>query len=237
MTAQDIFDKFKNLHPHNFEPYVPTSANLSRWKWHIDNQPLPVHFPPIAENIAPNPDALRIANKRRFSSFDEMPKHMKFKYMTISALFPGLELYACGSRVKGEYIDETANSAVRWMRSQFRKSQKIESDYDFIFQKKPDGITFEQVRKKLPAWADVLVHGVPDDEKILIPMGWDFERLPLSEHQKVADLFFSGNWGALMQIHNHYQLSPQNFCCDKRPVIMWFRWAIEEVKIIQYDKQ
>lgn len=245
-TAKEIFEKFKSLHPNNGELYDPTAANLSRWRWHIDNVPAQPEFERYEYNEPPEMSYIKtITQRRRFTSFDMMPDYMILKYLTIAALFPGVQLCACGSRVKGEYIDDISTAlhnpnfeiwspVIVWMRRMLRKTPKENSDYDFLFEKLPTGINFEQVRKKLPEWADVFVHDLPESEKIQIPMGWDFERLPVSEHQKVADLYFAGNWGALMQIHNEYQLSPTVICCNKKPVILWFRWAIIEAKIIQY---
>lgn len=242
-TVNDIFDKFKMIHPNNGEPFIPIPANVTRWLWHINNAP----SMPLCERFnvldlqPPHPDALLIAEKRRFKSFDEMPEYMQTKYMTISALFPGVTMFACGSRTNGQWIDpdeiggyHSHSFSVRFMRMQLRKQPKTVSDYDFTFEHLPNGVTFEDVKKKLPEWADYTPN-VPPGEKILLPMGWDFSKLPDDQHQIVAEHFFAHRWRALIEIHNKFMLSPNRICCDTTIVIRWFRWAIVEQKIINYE--
>ena len=56
---------------------------------------------------------------------------------------------------------------------------------------------------------------------------WNWDKLPKDEHANAIDLFNSQRWGALMALHNKYNLSPQTLCCNDEPVRTWFEWAIK----------
>lgn len=115
------------------------------------------------------------------------------------------------------------------MREGLGKAPKIESDYDIYFSLLP-GEDRGEILGRLPKWADLLPHGVPANEKILIPM-WDWTKLPKGEHAYAVEMYEAQRWGALMQLHNKYSLSTMTMCCDDKPVRRWFAWAINN-KII-----
>lgn len=58
---------------------------------------------------------------------------------------------------------------------------------------------------------------------------WDFSKLPEHEHNYVLDRFSSSDAGALMVIHNKYELSEVLYCCTvhNQSVINWFKHGIE----------
>lgn len=57
--------------------------------------------------------------------------------------------------------------------------------------------------------------------------GWDFSRLPQSEHAAVVNAYKSGDVRALIAIHDNYQLSPYSYCCDQNGLLTWFGQAIK----------
>lgn len=57
---------------------------------------------------------------------------------------------------------------------------------------------------------------------------WNFEKLPESEHPKVLELLGQCDEAGLTEIHNRYNLSPFDYCCDLEPVVRHFRWAVSE---------
>lgn len=237
MTAQqqarDLFDQFIAIHPNSNEQFTPTLENLQRWAWHIRES----GNRPTGEEVrfSDNEDARKIAKSRSFTQFVQMPAYMKDKYLQISGLFPGIQFYACGSRVNGEYVDQWSGDAIQRLRVKLGKPVKMESDYDVCIEIKP-GMNLEQIKEQLPPWADLLNYGVPDDEKIPIPM-WDFTRLPEEEHANVIALFNAQRWGELMIIHNKYVLSMNVYCCNEAPIIRYFSWAIENGIIKSDDTQ
>lgn len=225
MDAQTIFDKFKTAYPNNREDYIPTPSNIARWDWHLKNTPQRVH----GGKVEPNPDAIRIAQDRRVKSFEEMPEDTKEKYLVLASLFPGRQIWACGSRVSGEFIGSEfpdRSFSIRWMRKELGRAEKPQSDYDFWMPLLP-GENRVEIMMLLPSWADLLPHGVPDEQKILVPM-WDFDKLPKEEHGRVLEAYRLNRTAELMQIHNKYKLSPTHYCCNSKPVVRWFKWAIDE---------
>lgn len=234
-----LYDRFIELHPNSLEPFTPSLENMQRWQWHIrEASGRPEHETMEVKNTD---NAERIAKSRSFSTFAQMPTYMQDRYMQIASLFPGVQFYACGSRVNGEYIETWSGSGIKKLRGTLNKPDKKESDYDFCIDipahidKKGEGDFLNIVKDSAPKWSDLMRTGIPPNEKIPIPM-WDFQRLPKSEHQNVIILFDSQNWGELMQIHNKYALSHNVYCCDEKPVIRYFDWAIRN-GIIQNEQE
>lgn len=226
---ESLFSEFKALNPNSTETFIPTLANLQRWHWHVTE----AKFRPQYEKILPGEigDAdRRFVNARRFGTFNQMPKYMRERFTELAALFMGRDVWATGSRVDGTWIEKDSPMEVVRLRESMGKSPKIESDYDICLELK-EVEDRDELRKRLPEWADLLQHGVRPENKILIPM-WDFDKLPESEHANAAQLFEAGSWGTLMALHNKYKLSPQTLCCDDKPVREWFGWAIKN-KIIK----
>lgn len=230
MTAEDqikaIYDEFIRLHPNCQEPFDPTMENAQRWQWQISQ--IQSRPPYDAVDFKIEHDWLKMAESRSFSTFQQLPNYMRERYMEIASRFPGVQFYACGSRVTGTYVESFSGNAIHALRKAMGKPAKRESDYDVcvdIGKWKP-ALTRTEIRKKLPPYADLLNYGVPDNEKIPIPM-WNFDLLPKSEHAKVIDLYKRRQWGDLMAIHNRYQLSPHYYCCKDEPIRNWFGMAIE----------
>lgn len=160
---------------------------------------------------------------RRWEDFDERTKGV---FRHIGSLFPTAPVYACGSRVRGDYVNIEDWKQIHEWRAIAGKTCKIESDYDFW-----TPLDAEQIRE-LPRYADRIRHGIPDDEKILIPMPeWDFSKLPESEHARIIELYNSGGWRELANIHDQYGLSSYSYCCELSGMKVWYRFGIEQGKI------
>lgn len=231
-TLKLLFDKFKAEFPNNQEPYNPAPENVNRWQWHLNKKAsLPIYAE--MERMEPDDYSKKIAERRRVSHFGQMDTYNQVKFCHLANLFPGIQVWATGSRVNGTYIGSLGYDRfygpilLNYMRRQFSKESEKVSDFDIWIDPKESGITFAEMRERLPSWADLLPHSVPDRDKIPIPM-WDFTRLPKKEHPNVLDLYERRQWGKLMQIHNHYHLSPQPLCCNENAVKQWFGWAIRE---------
>jgi len=222
---KDLYQKFIALHPNSREAFTPSLGNLQRWHWHVNE----ASKRPKGEavEVTNTSEAESIARGRAFAEFLQMPEYMRERYLQIAALFPGVQFYACGSRVTGEYIEKWSGIGIKQLRKALRKPDKEESDYDVCVSGIDSQANRAMIRKQLPKWADILNHSVPDNEKIRIPM-WDFTRLPKHEHARVIELVDAANWGELMVIHNQYHLSHNVYCCDEKPVRRYFEWAIEQ---------
>jgi hypothetical protein len=56
---------------------------------------------------------------------------------------------------------------------------------------------------------------------------WDFTRLPKTEHAAVIQALNVSDVRALLTIHDKYQLSPHQYCCDQDGLKTWFLWAVQ----------
>jgi hypothetical protein len=142
----------------------------------------------------------------------------------IADLYPGVQVYACGSRVRGDYIDPGSPEywRVKDARLHAGMANKAISDYDYWIPQntptaKSHALNIDRVRVR-----------IPDNEKIPIPM-WDFSKLPESEHANVKALLSANDIQSLVKIHDRYGLSPHSYCCSGiEGVRNWFEWAIKE---------
>lgn len=60
---------------------------------------------------------------------------------------------------------------------------------------------------------------------------WDFTKLPDDQHERVAQLIETNKWRELIEIHNFYQLSIMEYCCDISGVQQHYLHALETGKI------
>ena len=228
--ARDLFAQFQALHPNSKEQFVFNLENIQRWNWHIKEASARPE-PDEVEVQGPSPSAERLAKTRSFSNFTQLPAYMQSRFLLIASAVPGLQFYATGSRINGGYIETWSGAGIKKLRQQLNLPEKEESDYDVAVDILPGyPLSLQQIREQVGNLGDV-VTGVPPGQKIVIPM-WDFSRLPESEYDRVLDLFAAKNWGELMKVHNTYALSMNVYCCDEKPIIRYFTWAIEEAKII-----
>jgi hypothetical protein len=215
MTDLDVFLRFKATCPGNKEGFEPSAANRHRWLHHIQAAASCSGFQKIEHDGA----ALeKIAAARRVTSIGQMPWYAQCRYLRAAACFAGFQVFACGSRVRGDYVDGWDGEEVRRARAAAGKSPKKRSDYDFWVEpgavqmgELPDGM--ERVRCK-----------IPESHKIAIPM-WDFEKLPEFEHERALELLKNRDFAGLLALHNQYKLSANRYCCDLQPVEKWFLWA------------
>lgn len=227
--VEELFEKFKALHPENREEFILTLENLQRWNWAVREAERrnSVDFEKFGE-VDPKlvASAQALARSRAAGTFGRLPQYIRTRFEELASYFPGRNVYATGSRVTGEYVDRTSGIKIRRMREVLRKKEVDESDFDIIVEPFPDG-KIEDIKRTLPSWADLVINPLPDDPKILVPM-WDFTKLPDEKHDEVIDLVERRSWGVLMSIHNEYRLSAEFYCCEVDAVRRWFTWAIEK---------
>lgn len=218
MNPIQIFDKFKTLHPNNRERFLPTDSNVSRWQWHIKQMTNQPTYKRIVFRASPKWD--RTVKAREVSTFDEMPKYMRDKYGEIASHFPGHRVFACGSRVRGDYVEKWHTDEIRKQRKEAFKADKIESDFDFFVDGSPHPIG------TLPVWADYM-HGTIHENKFVEVATYDFSRLPQHEHGAAIKALERNDIRHILELHNKYELSPYNYCCEFDGLQRWFQWAIE----------
>ncbi|MCB0542102.1 MAG: hypothetical protein KDC70_01205 [Saprospiraceae bacterium] len=210
-----IFDAFKRACPCSGELYNPAPENVRRWLYHIATQNARKQYPKI--HFDPEPLS-KIQNARRVVTFSGFPEVTKNLYLHVGACYAGEQVFACGSRVRGDYVDASDGREIREARQAAGKAPKVFSDFDFFtgpyaVQQGPLPFGAERVRCKVKS------------DKILIPM-WDFSKLPKSEHGNVRALFDANDLVGLVGIHDKYGLSTNTYCCNLLPVKYWFFYAI-----------
>ncbi len=214
----EVFDKFKELHPNSAEVYNPTAENIARWEWHIKEREKMPKFKEFVFEQAK--EWSEYVDRTRSDTWDDLPRYMKERYLEIAAHFPNVQVYACGSRVSGGYVESFTPKEIREMRRKAGKPDKVESDYDFTVLVEVD----REIEYDLPSWCDWLKYD--PGPKIAIPM-WNFERLPEKEHGRVIDALQRRDERTLLEIHNAYQLSDYTYCCNLTGVVNHFIWAVE----------
>ena len=166
----------------------------------------------------------KLRSKRRISRFKDFPWPTAKRYMDIAGAYPGKQVYACGSRVRGDYIDIFIKDAfkIRLARVNAGMADKKESDFDFWVE--PNSVPVGIVSRR----ADRCRLRIPENEKIPLPM-WDFSKLPESEFESVKSLLAANDIQALVKIHDRYQLSEYSYCCSGiEGVRNWFQWAVNQ---------
>lgn len=219
-----VYTEFKRLHPNSPEIFAYTDANVARWNWHIQERSNDIFangfstmdFDPVAAD--------EFFAHRAAKVFSDLLPETRKRFLEIGSLFPGANVYACGSWVNGDWIAGGDKHIMR-LRQESGRAEKTESDFDFYIQLVGSGLTMKQIKSRIPSWADFQFR--KPKKMIQIPM-WDFNKLPENEQQNVIDLFNRRDWGALMELHNRHELSPEHYCCDERPIRRWFAWAIEK---------
>lgn len=226
-NAAMLFLEFKSIHPRNTEPYNPTPENIERWRWHVDQN---LHRKRVLGSAhrwqqPENAEFADLIERRRVRTWDDFDVLTKAVYTGIARCFIG-PVFACGSRVRGDYIEPNDPPHVAAWRKEAGKAEKTVSDFDIFVPKD----TVHAL--PIPEYVDIIRHGIPENEKILIPVqAWDFEKLPPEEHARVIDLARAGQWKELVEVHDRYELSPYTYCCDIDGLKAWYRWAIENGKI------
>lgn len=222
LDAYDTWQRFRMLHPLSLEPFVDTPENRRRWLYHIDIADSMSRL----EAIRTSASLLPKIKSRAVSEFHEMPAYTRHIYGCIADCFPGIQVYAVGSRVNGDYVDADSPAEIRRARREAGKAEKHESDFDFWIAERVGPVG------DLPLLSDRLFYLPPGEKKIPVPM-WDFDKLPESEHALAIEATQNARVGALILLHDQYQLSPYSYCgCgDEKAVLAHFQKAIQDGKI------
>lgn len=177
----------------------------------------------LKEVVNDTKDIEAIRAKYGVKDFAEFNQYVADSFRFIADAYPGVQVYACGSRVRGDYISAWHPEFWRVKDARLRAgmANKNTSDYDYWIPPEietvPGNSMFDRVRVR-----------IPENEKIPIPM-WDFSKLPESEHVNVKALLSANDIQSLVKIHDRYGLSPHSYCCSGiEGVKAWFEWAINQ---------
>ena len=96
-----IWKQFKALHPNTPENPDYSEASVKRWLYHINEAEKNKGFEKAELDMRPI-EALR--SIRRVKKFEDFTEEQKMNYRAISIWFSGIQVFACGSQVRGDYI-------------------------------------------------------------------------------------------------------------------------------------
>ena len=96
--------------------------------------------------------------------FDQMPTPTRWVYSDIARCFPGAQVWAVGSRVRGDYVIDGDGDWVREARRKAGMKDKTESDFDFLVS--PDSVQVGE----LPQNTERVRCRIPESEKVMIPI-------------------------------------------------------------------
>lgn len=110
-----------------------------------------------------------LRNQRGVKTFTDFPQSTQDIYLRVAKCFPGWQVYAVGSRVRGDYVDRFEGSAIYAARYRAGMKSKIESDFDFLVA--PDAVQVGE----LPPNTERVRCKIPKNEMIEIPIYYGLE--------------------------------------------------------------
>ena len=229
MEMRKAYEQFKKLHPRTRQAYLPTPANYAKWMRAIEAAETNAA---LAEFKRDTSAIDAIAERRRVTAFEDFPAVAKPAYRVVARAYAGRQVWACGSRVKGCWVEPgcEGEAQVRAARAAAGMADKVRSDWDYFAE--PDTVQ----HFALPAQYDRCRVRIPPGELVAIPIydpknDWDFSRLPESEHGSALSALESGDVETLRRLHDTYKLSPYTYCCsgqeDVQGLRSWFAWAAD----------
>lgn len=106
-----------------------------------------------------------LRSMRGVKRFTEFPERVQRIYLEVAKCFPNAQVYACGSRVRGDYVEAGDGNDVRGARRRAGMKDKAQSDFDFFI---PDGQI--EAKGKLPPNTERVRARVPLTELVEIPI-------------------------------------------------------------------
>ena len=102
---------------------------------------------------------------RGVKAFEEMPLYVQRIYLDVARCFPGVQVWAVGSRVRGDYVEPGDGVEVRAARVAAGMKDKQESDFDFLILD-----STAQPVCELPENTERVRVRVPENEMVAIPI-------------------------------------------------------------------
>jgi len=106
---------------------------------------------------------------RGVNAFDEMPTSTQRIYLEVAKCFPGVQVWAVGSRVRGDWTKATDGKWIKEARADAGMKPKTESDFDFLVS--PDAVQTGE----LPPNTERVRCRIPINERIEIPIYYGLE--------------------------------------------------------------
>lgn len=124
-----VWNRFKKLFPNSPELYPNyTPENIARWAYHIKEAEKNQGFEKVEVDIC---DIEKIRLSRCVKTWDGFDIVQKVSYTSIAEAYPGVQVYACGSQVRGDYMEYPVFEFVKQAREKAGMRTDRISDYDY----------------------------------------------------------------------------------------------------------
>ena len=108
MGIREAYNEYLRLHPKTRQQYSPTPANHAKWLRAVKAAQQNADLPSTTFDSS-EIEAIRV--ERRVSTWFDFDAETRARYTLVAMCYPGRQVYACGSRVRGDYADGTARVA------------------------------------------------------------------------------------------------------------------------------
>lgn len=165
-TPMQTWVKFRLKHPYSKDEFSADAEKLTKWRYHNVARMAEPELKTIAID---NADLLEIRKRYRVSRYEDFPDFTKAIYNSIARCFAGFQVYACGSRVRGDYIDPDHPEFLRVNYARKKAMMKPVTESDFDFWVEPGAI---QVKNGTPSHDRARLR-IPEKEKVAIPIHYE----------------------------------------------------------------
>lgn len=130
LQNRKVWEKFKSIHPDTKEVPVFTPENVHRWLYHIREYFGRGAFKSVKLDTL---DLEKIRTLRVVKNFAGFSKGQQESYTEIAKCFPGVQVYACGSQVRGDWFDFCLPNAETIIAARQKAGMRVDrySDFDF----------------------------------------------------------------------------------------------------------
>ena len=124
--AIGIWARFKALHPNTPENPDYSEASVKRWLYHINEAEKNKGFEKVELDMT---EIEAIRKRKAIERWDDFDAYQKRMYLSIAKCYPGSQVFACGSQVRGDHM--TMVSHVISARKKAGMRTDRESDFDY----------------------------------------------------------------------------------------------------------
>lgn len=123
-----IWNEFKRIHPNTPERPFYSEASVKRWLYHINEAEKNKGFEKVELDMS---EIERIRKENKVIEWDGFGIYQKVAYSEIARCYPGSQVFACGSQVRGDYFDNFNMSRVIRARQKAGMQTLRFSDFDY----------------------------------------------------------------------------------------------------------
>ena len=126
--ALGIWARFKAIHPNTPENPDYYEASVKRWLYHINEAEKNKGFERAELDMS---EIERIREENRVKKWADFNSFQKVSYRAIAESYMGVQIFACGSQVRGDYMEYPPREKVIIARQKAGMRTDRFSDFDF----------------------------------------------------------------------------------------------------------